>query len=72
MRRVRPPTPTPKQLERRRIREDFERGLRQLRGEPEPEAPAVPAPGPGERCHCGGPLLDMGGRRICGLGLHDD
>ncbi|WP_181791487.1 hypothetical protein, partial [Myxococcus llanfairpwllgwyngyllgogerychwyrndrobwllllantysiliogogogochensis] len=62
----------PEQLHRRTIREDFARGLRQLRGEPEAQAPAAPVLPQSERCYCGGPWLFVGGRRICGLGRHDD
>lgn len=72
MRRDRPPAQTPEQLRRKRVREDFARGLRQLRGEPEPSAPAEPVIPPSERCVCGGPTLLVGGRRICARGTHDD
>lgn len=72
MRRARPPAPTPEQLRRRIIREDFDRDLRQLKGEPEPQAPAARVLPPSERCFCGGPLLLVGGRRICESGRHDD
>ncbi|TQF14213.1 hypothetical protein FJV41_19785 [Myxococcus llanfairpwllgwyngyllgogerychwyrndrobwllllantysiliogogogochensis] len=72
MHRDRTPAQTPEQLRRKRVREDYDRALRQLKGEPEPQAPATPALALAERCYCGGPWLLRGSKRICGLGLHDD
>ncbi len=72
MRRARPPAQTPEQLRRRRVRDDYDRALRQLRREPEPQPPAPRQLAPEERCRCGAALLLVGGRRICALGTHDD
>lgn len=72
MRRARPPSQTPEQLRNRRIREDYDRALRQLRGEPEPQPVPARQLAPDERCRCGAALLFVGGRRICADGTHDD
>ncbi|WAM28531.1 hypothetical protein [Myxococcus sp. NMCA1] len=71
MRRDIPPAQTAEQLRRKRVRDDYARSLRQLRGEPEAPAPAPRVIPPGERCTCGGPLMLMGRRYICELGTHD-
>ncbi|WP_194863224.1 hypothetical protein [Myxococcus sp. AB036A] len=70
MRRDRPPAQTAEQLRRKRVRDDYARSLRQLRGEPEAPAPAPTYPD--GKCWCGGPLLLVRRGLICGLGRHDD
>jgi hypothetical protein len=72
VRRARSPAQTPEQLRRRGVRDHYDRALRQLRGEPEPQPPAPRQLAPDERCRCGGPLMLVGGRRICADGTHDD
>ncbi|NVJ13146.1 hypothetical protein [Myxococcus sp. AM010] len=71
MRRDIPPAQTAEQLRRKRVRDDYARDLRRLRGEPEAPAPAQPTY-PDGKCWCGGPALRVGNRVICGLGTHDD
>ncbi|WP_426750206.1 hypothetical protein [Myxococcus sp. Y35] len=72
MRRDIPPAQTAEQLRRKRVRDDYARALRRLRGEPEAPAPAQPTYAPDGKCWCGGPALRHGNRVICGLGTHDD
>ncbi|NMO14150.1 hypothetical protein HPC49_25160 [Pyxidicoccus fallax] len=59
-------------MRRKRVREDYMRDLRRLRGEPEEPPPASRQLAPDERCRCGGPLMLVGGRSVCALGTHDD
>ncbi|NOK05790.1 MULTISPECIES: hypothetical protein [Myxococcus] len=66
----RTPKVTPELERHRAVRAEFLRELAELQGTaPEPTPPQVIPPE--ERCHCGSKWLDVGNRRICGLGLHD-